>query len=204
MELNSCPATISQSSHGEGHHTLSRKRKSDCAFGGLYCAIKPANKKTNVVAEQMRKNRMKFLCAKLQSLIPTTTLKVDRCGLYEEASNYIRKLKQEVFHLRQQRNNLRGKACHGKTGKESREVQVDVGIYGSEVVITITSITRPKCFGRMIEEIEQHGVDVNMSQLSTSDFFVFLYFHASLKDNEKEHNPAKLQSSLERRLSMAY
>ncbi|XP_057849433.1 uncharacterized protein LOC131060271 [Cryptomeria japonica] len=204
MELNSCPVTFSQASHGEGHNTLSRKRKSDCAFGGLYYAITPSNKKTNVVAEQMRRNRMKFLCAKLQSLVPTTTPKVDRCGLYEEASNYIKKLQQEVFHLRQHRDNLRAKERHGKTRKESREVKVDVGIFGREVVITVTSIARPKCFWRMIEEIEQHGVDVNMSQLSTSDFFVFLYFHASLKDSVTEHDPAKLQSSLERRLSMAY
>ncbi|KAH9327342.1 hypothetical protein KI387_007520, partial [Taxus chinensis] len=176
-----------------------RARKYDVSGNG---STKSGSRQRAVVAEQVRRNRMKYLYTKLESLLPTRPLaKLDRCGLLEEGNNYIRKLQDDVYQLKREREHLRALKQHcGKTEEENgrEDIRVSVKIHGIEAVITVCSIRRPRCVWRMIEEVERHGLEVDMSQLSTSEFFVYLYFHAKSTQDVKDYDPVKSQTSLKK------
>ncbi|KAH9327348.1 hypothetical protein KI387_007526, partial [Taxus chinensis] len=188
--LSNSPAINMQPSQTGGLN----KRRCAVSFGET-----SAKRKNAIVAEQLRRNLMKYQCAELKSLIQPALSKVDRCGLYEEAGNYIRKLQDEVSQLKHQRDHLRAlkqEDC-GNTVKENTEVCVEV--CGREAVIVITSIRKPRCHSKVIEEVEQHGLEVNMSQLCTSEFFVYVFFHAKFREDMKEHDESvRLIQSLQR------
>ncbi|XP_057849452.2 transcription factor ABA-INDUCIBLE bHLH-TYPE-like isoform X2 [Cryptomeria japonica] len=175
---------------------MSRNPKSTDLLGALKQITETTNIERGTVAERLRRNRMKYFCAKLESLIPTT--------LPKDAGNYIKELQEQLSQLKRKRESLQEK-LHEKTVKEKREVpRVDVEVKERETVIIISSIRRPRHFWTVIMEVEQHGLDVNMSQFSSSDFFVYLYFHASLREGMKDVDPAQLQNSLKTRLLAAY
>ncbi|GLJ04928.1 hypothetical protein SUGI_0006830 [Cryptomeria japonica] len=183
---------------------MSRNPKSTDLLGALKQITETTNIERGTVAERLRRNRMKYFCAKLESLIPTTLPKANRSGLLEDAGNYIKELQEQLSQLKRKRESLQEK-LHEKTVKEKREVpRVDVEVKERETVIIISSIRRPRHFWTVIMEVEQHGLDVNMSQFSSSDFFVYLYFHASLREGMKDVDPAQLQNSLKTRLLAAY
>ncbi|GLJ38681.1 hypothetical protein SUGI_0788420 [Cryptomeria japonica] len=172
---------------------------SDVVLEGLNRSMKAGRRERTKVAEQLRRNQLKQLYAKLESLIPPAAIgKVERSGLVEESCNYIQKLQDQIWQLKQHREHL--------SAKEKTAEFIDVGVeVGREtLVITISSSRRPRCFWKIVEEVEEHGLDVNMSQLSTSESFVHVCFHAHFNQNLKEHDPVQLQYSLKTKLLSAY
>eukprot|EP00253_Pinus_taeda_P014637 PITA_14637 len=159
-------------------------------------------KESQIVAEQLRRKRMKYLCTQLESLLPTTPPKLGRCGVYEEAINYIRKLEEDVHQLKRKRDRLLAIQSGQKTDKNT-DLKVAVEIYDKEAIIIITSQRRPRYMWRILEEFEKHDLDVKTSQLSTGESFVLLHFHVNFRDNIY-HDPAQIQSSLECRLRLTY
>ncbi|GLJ38679.1 hypothetical protein SUGI_0788380 [Cryptomeria japonica] len=199
MEPTSCVLTnpLLNISPDNGGSSLS-----DVVLEGLNRSMKAGRRERTKVAEQLRRNQLKQLYTKLESLIPPAIRKVERTGLVEESCNYIQKLQDEIWQLKQYREHLSAKE---KTMKEDAEF-IDVGVeVGREtLVITISSTRRPRCFGKIVEEVEEYGLDVNMSQLSTSESFVHVCFHAHFNQNLKEHDPVQLQYSLKRKLLSVY
>lgn len=60
-----------------------------------------SKKEIQILEERMRRKRMKRLCTQLESLLPYTPVKLDRCGLLEEAISHIRKLAENMHQLRE-------------------------------------------------------------------------------------------------------
>ncbi|GLJ38676.1 hypothetical protein SUGI_0788350 [Cryptomeria japonica] len=175
---------------------------SDVVLEGLNRSMKAGRRERTKVAEQLRRNQLKQLYAKLESLIPPAIQKVERTGLVEESCNYIKKLHDQIWQLKQYREHLSAKKNTVKEDAELIEVGVEIG--RETLVITISSTRRPRCFWKIVEEVEEHGLDVNMSQLSTSESFVFVCFGANFSQNMKEHDPLQLQFSLKRKLISVY
>eukprot|EP00253_Pinus_taeda_P011964 PITA_11964 len=163
---------------------------------------KVTTRESQIVAEQLRRKRMKYLSTQLKSLLPDTPPKIDKCGLYEEAINYIRKLEEDLRQLQRKRDYLLGIQC-GKTTNENIEHKVTVEIYDREAIISITSQRRPRYMWRILEELEKHGLDVETSQLFTGESFVLLYFHANFRDDISQ-DPLQIRSSLEYKLKSIY
>eukprot|EP00253_Pinus_taeda_P010275 PITA_10275 len=163
---------------------------------------KVTTRESQVVAEQLRRKRMKYLCTQLKSLLPATPSKIDRCGLYEEAINYIRKLEEDLSRLQRKRDHLLG-IQRGKTPNENIEHKVTVEIYDREAIISITSQRRPRYMWRILEELKKHGLDVETSQLFTGESFVLLYFHANFRDDISQ-DPLQIRTSLEWQLKLTY
>jgi len=70
-------------------------------------------------------------------------IQLDRCGLFEEAINYIRMLEENMHQLKRKRDNLLAIQT-GKTANENIEIKVTVKFYGREAIINITSQRRPR------------------------------------------------------------
>jgi hypothetical protein len=129
-------------------------------------------------------------------------IQLDRCGLFEEAINYIRMLEENMHQLKRKRDNLLAIQT-GKTANENIEIKVTVKFYGREAIINITSQRRPRYMWRILEELEKHGLDVETSHLFSGESFVLLYYHVNLRGNIY-HDPAQIQNSLESRLKLTY
>jgi hypothetical protein len=129
-------------------------------------------------------------------------LQIDRCGLYEEAINYIRKLEEDLHQLQRRRDHLLA-IQSGQTANENIDHKVTVEIYDREAIISITSQRRPRYMWRILEELETHGLDVETSQLFTGESFVLLYFHVNFRDDISQ-DPVQIQTSLECRLKLTY
>ncbi|GLJ04933.1 hypothetical protein SUGI_0007200 [Cryptomeria japonica] len=178
--------------------------KSSDNLGALKRIIESTKREKPTVAERLRRNRMIYFCAKLESLIPTTLPKADRSGLLEDAGNYIKELQDQLSQLKRKRECFQAK-IHEKTVNARIEVtKIDVEVKERESVIIISSIRKPKHFWRVIMEVEQQGLEVNISQFSSSDIFVYLYFHAFFSEGVKEVDHAQLQNSLKTRLLAVY
>lgn len=65
-------------------------------------------------------------------------IQLDRCGLFEEAINYIRMLEENMHQLKRKRDNLLAIQT-GKTTNENIEIKVTVKFYGREAIINITT-----------------------------------------------------------------
>jgi hypothetical protein len=129
-------------------------------------------------------------------------VQLDRCGVYEEATNYIRKLEEDLHQLKRKRDGLM--AIQSEKGtNEKIDLKVAMEIYGREAIISFTSQRRPRYMWRILEELEKHGLDVETSQLFTGTSFVLLNFHVNFRENVS-HDPAQIQSSLECRLKLTY
>nr|ABR17595.1 unknown [Picea sitchensis] len=163
---------------------------------------KITTRESQTVAEQLRRKRMNYLSTQLKSLLPATPPKIDRCGLYEEAINYIRKLEEDLHQLQRRRDHLLA-IQSGKTANENIDHKVTVEIYDREAIISITSQRRPRYMWRILEELETHGLDVETSQLFTGESFVLLYFHVNFRDDISQ-DPVQIQTSLECRLKLTY
>eukprot|EP00253_Pinus_taeda_P019766 PITA_19766 len=159
-------------------------------------------RESQIVAEKLRRKQMKYLCTQLESLLPTTPPKLDRCGLYGEAINYIRKLQEDLHQLKRKKNRLVAIQSDERTDKNT-DLKVAVEIYDREAIISLTSQRRPRYMWRILEELENHDLDVETSQLFTGESFVLLYFHVKFRDNIS-HDPAQIQISLECRLQLTY
>ncbi|GLJ04932.1 hypothetical protein SUGI_0006870 [Cryptomeria japonica] len=183
---------------------ITKRMKSIDALGALKHIIESTHRERATVAERLRRNRMKHFCGKLESLIPTTLPRTDRSGLLENAGTYIKELQDQLSQLKGRRECLEAKLREKTVNKRLEVTKVDVEVKERESVIIISSIRKPKHFWRVILEVEHHGLDVNMSQLSSSDFFVYIYFHASFSEVIKEVDPAQLQNSLKTRLLAVY
>jgi hypothetical protein len=134
--------------------------------------------------------------------LPTIPAKLDRCGLFEETINYIRKLEENIHRLKRKRDNLLAMQS-GKTANENREMKVAVEFYGREAIISITSQRGPRQMWKILEELESHGLDVETSQLFTGEFFVLVFFHVNFREHISQ-DPGQIQSSLECRLKLTY
>eukprot|EP00253_Pinus_taeda_P008199 PITA_08199 len=161
-----------------------------------------SSKESQIYAEQLRRKRMKSLCTQLESLLPASPAKLDRCGLFEETINYIRKLEENMHQLKRKRDHLLA-IQSGKIANENMEIKVAVEFYGREAIINITSQRGPRCMWRILEELENHGVDVETSQLFTGEFFVLVSFHCKFRDHISQ-NPSQIQTSLECKLKLTY
>ena len=80
---------------------------------------------------------------------------------------------------------------------------MSVEIYDREAIISITSQRRPRYMWRILEELENHGLDVETSQLFTAESFVLLCFHVNFRDNIS-YDPGQVRSFLECRLKLTY
>jgi hypothetical protein len=163
---------------------------------------KITTRESQTVAEQLRRKRMNYLSTQLKSLLPATPPKIDKCGLYEEAINYIRKLEEDLHQLQRRRDHLLA-IQSGKTANENIDHKVTVEIYDREAIISITSQRKPRYMWRILEELETHGLDVETSQLFTGESFVLLYFHVNFRDDISQ-DPVQIQTSLECRLKLTY
>jgi len=161
-----------------------------------------SSKESQTLAEQLRRKRMKSLCTQLESLLPATPAKLDRCGLFEETINYIRKLEENIHQLKRKRENLLA-IQSGNTSNENMEIKVAVEFYGREAIISITSQKGPRHMWRILEELENHGLDVETSQLFTGESFVLVFFHVNFREHISQ-DPGQIQSSLECRLKLTY
>jgi len=201
--------------HSDGQDTASIKRSSEfdldtqdsddlqeIVWRDLDQMNKITTRESQTVAEQLRRKRMNYLSTQLKSLLPATPPKIDRCGLYEEAINYIRKLEEDLHQLQRRRDHLLA-IQSGKTANENIDHKVTVEIYDREAIISITSQRRPRYMWRILEELETHGLDVETSQLFTGESFVLLYFHVNFRDDISQ-DPVQIQTSLECRLKLTY
>lgn len=195
--------------------TGSRKRPSEVDLDSQNCndlleivwrdvdkMTKVSKKEIQILEERMRRTRMKRLCTQLESLLPYTPVKLDRCRLLEEAINHIRKLEENRHQLKRKRDNLLGIQT-GKKATEDKEIKVAVKFYGREAIINITSQRRPRYMWRILEELEKHGLDVETSHHFSGESSVLLYYHVKLIDNIS-HDPAQIQTSLECGLKLTY
>jgi len=164
--------------------------------------MKFSSKESQIFAEQLRRKRMKSLCTQLESLLPATPAKLDRCGLFEETINYIRKLEENMSQLKRNRDNLLS-IQSGKTANENIEIKVAVEFYDREAIISITSQRGPRHMWRILEDLENHGLDVETSQLFTGEFFVLVFFHANFRGHISQ-DPAQIRTSLECKLKSTY
>eukprot|EP00253_Pinus_taeda_P028986 PITA_28986 len=164
--------------------------------------MKFSSKESQIFAEQLRRKRMKSLCTQLESLLPASPAKLDRCGLFEETINYIRKLEENIHQLKRKKDNLVA-IQSGKIANEKMEIEVAVEFYGKEAIINITSQRGPRRMWKILEELGNHGVDVETSQLFTGEFFVLVSFHGKFRDNISQ-NPFQIQTSLECKLKLTY
>jgi len=201
--------------HSDGQDTASIKRSSEfdldtqdsddlqeIVWRDLDQMNKITTRESQTVAEQLRRKRMNYLSTQLKSLLPATPPKIDRCGLYEEAINYIRKLEEDLHQLQRRRDHLLA-IQSGKTANENIDHKVTVEIYDREAIISITSQRKPRYMWRILEELETHGLDVETSQLFTGESFVLLYFHVNFRDDISQ-DPVQIQTSLECRLKLTY
>eukprot|EP01018_Ginkgo_biloba_P021292 Gb_39491 [translate_table: standard] len=177
----------------------------------------PQNKRHRAtVAEKQRRERINALFTALQSRLPNSIIKRDRCGLLEETCNYIRKLQDELQQVNGRSCKLQANqfvsptplaaAAESLNGAywptEKINPDVEVKIYGSEGIVRIRSLRKPRYVWRIMEEIEEHGLDLQMSQFFTGDSFFFVYFHGIFK-TQTSPTP-QIQTSLESRLKAAY
>jgi len=201
--------------HSDGQDTASIKRSSEfdldtqdsddlqeIVWRDVDQMNKITTRESQTVAEQLRRKRMNYLSTQLKSLLPATPPKIDRCGLYEEAINYIRKLEEDLHQLQRRRDHLLA-IQSGQTANENIDHKVTVEIYDREAIISITSQRRPRYMWRILEELETHGLDVETSQLFTGESFVLLYFHVNFRDDISQ-DPVQIQTSLECRLKLTY
>jgi len=201
--------------HSDGQDTASIKRSSEfdldtqdsddlqeIVWRDLDQMNKITTRESQTVAEQLRRKRMNYLSTQLKSLLPATPPKIDRCGLYEEAINYIRKLEEDLHQLQRRRDHLLA-IQSGQTANENIDHKVTVEIYDREAIISITSQRKPRYMWRILEELETHGLDVETSQLFTGESFVRLYFHVKFRDDISQ-DPVQIQTSLECRLKLTY
>jgi hypothetical protein len=201
--------------HSDGQDTASIKRSSEfdldtqdsddlqeIVWRDVDQMNKITTRESQTVAEQLRRKRMNYLSTQLKSLLPATPPKIDKCGLYEEAINYIRKLEEDLHQLQRRRDHLLA-IQSGKTANENIDHKVTVEIYDREAIISITSQRRPRYMWRILEELETHGLDVETSQLFTGESFVLLYFHVNFRDDISQ-DPVQIQTSLECRLKLTY
>jgi hypothetical protein len=201
--------------HSDGQDTASIKRSSEfdldtqdsddlqeIVWRDLDQMNKITTRESQTVAEQLRRKRMNYLSTQLKSLLPATPPKIDKCGLYEEAINYIRKLEEDLHQLQRRRDHLLA-IQSGQTANENIDHKVTVEIYDREAIISITSQRKPRYMWRILEELETHGLDVETSQLFTGESFVLLYFHVNFRDDISQ-DPVQIQTSLECRLKLTY
>eukprot|EP01018_Ginkgo_biloba_P021109 Gb_31785 [translate_table: standard] len=164
-------------------------------------------------AEQLRRKRMNDLFTTLKSLLPSALPKRDRCGLLEETCNYIRKLQDDLQQLNRRSPKLQAnkfvshkplalaaETLNSPTDKISPDVEVK--FYGSEGIIRISCLRKPRNVWRIMEEIEEHGLDLQMSQFFTGGSFFFLYFHGIFQTQTCP--TPQIQTSLESRLKTVY
>ena len=90
-----------------------------------------------------------------------------------------------------------------KTAEENIEIKVALEFYGREAIINISSQREPRHMWRILEELENHGLDVKTAQLFKGKVFVLVFFHVNFRDNISQE-PAQIQNSLECKLKLTY
>ena len=124
----------------------------------------------------------------------------------DAAGNYIKELQDQLSQLKGKKDYFEAKLGEKTLLKQKGEIaKVVVKIKEREcVIIIISSIRGPRQFWRVINEVEIHGLDVDMFQFSSSECFVYLYFHANFRAFVKQVGIAQLHNSLKTRLLVAY
>ncbi|KAH9331999.1 hypothetical protein KI387_004107, partial [Taxus chinensis] len=141
-----------------------------------------------VFSERARRKQMRQFLSTLTSVVPIPNTKVARYCLIEETIKYIEKLHQQVQDLKKKREQLLGMKKNRLQELSSpwpwpcrdHNVNVDVEVFGDEVIIRITSLKMPRNLWKIYQVIEaQHFMDIQSADIYSGDCFVFLSFRAT-------------------------
>ncbi|KAH9313121.1 hypothetical protein KI387_028156, partial [Taxus chinensis] len=136
-----------------------------------------------IFSEKMRRKRMRQFLAKLSSILPITNGKVARYCLIEETIKYIEKLHQRVRELKEKRDLLSAKKnCHENFPSplpSNDIVNVDVEMYGDEVLIRIISFKMPSNLSKIYQAIEAQHFEIQSADIYRGDSVVVLSFNAN-------------------------
>ncbi|XP_044495989.1 transcription factor bHLH162-like isoform X2 [Mangifera indica] len=151
--------------------------------------------------ERNRRNRMKALYAKLNSLVPHQTPTEATSSLpdqLDKAANYIKRLQMNLEKMKDWKDSLMGienRPCSrtsmssGRTMEGFRSPQIEVHEMGSamEVVLT-TGLDFQFMFNEMIRLIHEEGAEIVSASFSVVHDSVFHTIHSKVGDSDQVGN----------------
>ncbi|KAH9331985.1 hypothetical protein KI387_004093, partial [Taxus chinensis] len=132
-----------------------------------------------VFSEKIRRKRMRQFLSTLTSILPIPNTKVARYCLIEETIEYIKKLQQQVQDLKTKREQLLGMKKNCEELSSTVIVNVEVEVYGDEVIIRITSFKMPSNMWKIYQVFEAQHLDIRSADVYRGDSIVLLSFCAN-------------------------
>ncbi|MED6130646.1 hypothetical protein PIB30_002761 [Stylosanthes scabra] len=132
-------------------------------------ASNSSTKTERKLIERNRRNQMKALYCKLNSLLPPQTSREGICSSLpdqlEEATNYIKKLQVKVEKMKEKKNTLLGSRVHQRPNTISsgliRSPEIEIQQMGSTLmVVLITGLDCHFMFNDAIRILHEEGADV--------------------------------------------
>ncbi|GMI77627.1 hypothetical protein like AT4G20970 [Hibiscus trionum] len=132
--------------------------------------------------ERNRRNQMKILYAKLNSLIPHYNSRVSTSSLpdqLEEAANYIKRLQTNLERMKQRRDSFNIEASSSGNGPKSPRIEIHR--MRSCLVIGLTTDCNSRfVFTEAIRILHEEGADVVNAGLSVVDDTAFHTIHLTV------------------------
>ncbi|KAK6264715.1 Myc-type [Theobroma cacao] len=150
--------------------------------------------------ERNRRNQMKALYSKLNSLIPhhnsrESTSLPDQLG---EAANYIKRLQTNLERMKERKDSLLGVERSMNTSRSSgpRSPQIMIQEMGSSLVIGLTTCSSSQfIFNETIRILHEEGAEIVNASFSVVDDTVFHTIHLTVGESYAPDNGAAARIS---------
>uniref|UniRef100_A0A7C9DKF9 BHLH domain-containing protein n=1 Tax=Opuntia streptacantha TaxID=393608 RepID=A0A7C9DKF9_OPUST len=151
------------------------------------------------IVEKNRRNQMKNLCSQLNSLVPhqgsSSGESMTLPDQIDEATNYIRKLQEDVGRLKERRETLRG--VDDGSNSHSGAVQIKVNeMEGALEVTLVTGLEFQFVFNEVIRILHEENAEVLNASYSAVDGTVFHTIHAQIGEDASSYAAARISERL--------
>ncbi|WJZ96399.1 hypothetical protein VitviT2T_015089 [Vitis vinifera] len=156
--------------------------------------------------ERNRRNHMKSLYSKLNSLVPHQTSReaITLPDQLDEAANYIKRLQEKLEKMKERKDNLMGFERPNTSPNSGAMVglkppQIDIHEKGSALeVVLITGLDFQFMFNETIRVLHEEGAEIVNASFSVVDDTVFHTIHAQVEGPVLGHGAARISERLKK------
>ncbi|OAY26202.1 transcription factor bHLH162 [Manihot esculenta] len=159
--------------------------------------------------ERNRRNQMKALCSKLNSLLPHQSSRkpMSLSDQLDQAAKYIKKLQINLEKMRERKESLMGReerppnSSSGSNGATMRlrYPQIKVHEIGSALeVVLITGLETQFMFNEIIRILHEEGAEIVNASFSVLDDVVFHTIHSKVGDSSHSYGAARISERLKK------
>ncbi|KAJ8444128.1 hypothetical protein Cgig2_029903 [Carnegiea gigantea] len=151
------------------------------------------------ILEKNRRNQMKNFCSQLNSLVPpqgsSSGEPMTLPDQIDGATNYIRKLQEDVGRLKERRDTLRG--VDDGSNSNSGAVQINVNENAGALEVTlVTGLEFQFVFNEVIRILHEENAEVLNASYSVVEGTVFHTIHAQIGEDASGYAAARISERL--------